>query len=192
MNLTLEERGIGYRERTRYNAASADLTVAIAVDYDTAGERLTKSSAGDRYLPLPYPDEALQAARKLYHEMKLRGANSLNIAGNGLTHWKLKGIAQRELNQYVHDILALVHAYRPISSIRSGGQTGTDIAGLVAAVKIGIPATGTFPTGFLQRDRFGNDVFRNHDELMDEIRSMADALHPICRCKKLGCDGQHG
>lgn len=177
MNLILEERGIGYRERTRFNASSADLTIAIAVDFETAGERLTRTSAGERYLALPYDGNVISTARTLYRVLHEREAKTLNVAGNSMTHWRLRGIHQRALNQFVFQVLALVHNHHPISHVRSGGQTGADLAGLVAALGLGILATGTFPVGFLQRTAFGDDVHRSKEEIEQEIRKLVKDLN---------------
>ena len=45
-------RSPSYVPRTRENADTADLTIAVAADYSSAGERLTKRSAGSKYLAL--------------------------------------------------------------------------------------------------------------------------------------------
>lgn len=42
----LEHKSSSYAPRTYENAAKADVTIAIAVDYNTAGERLTHKAAG--------------------------------------------------------------------------------------------------------------------------------------------------
>ena len=47
-----------YHDRTVINASWADLTVAFAIDFGTAGERLTRKAAGDRYLPVNIPSSA--------------------------------------------------------------------------------------------------------------------------------------
>ena len=44
-----------YHDRTVMNAREADLTVAFAVDFSTAGEKLTREAAGDRYLAIGLP-----------------------------------------------------------------------------------------------------------------------------------------
>jgi hypothetical protein len=54
-------------------------------------------------------------------------------------------------------VVAKVAEHWSITKIVSGGQTGADIAGLVAAVALQIPAIGTLPHGFRQRDEQGND-----------------------------------
>ena len=49
-----EEQSTGYKERTIKNA-SADATLALAIDFETAGEKLTKSSVqsqGKKYMPI--------------------------------------------------------------------------------------------------------------------------------------------
>ena len=58
-NITFEEeQSSGYAERTRKNA-SADATIAIAVDFNSAGEKLTKTSVlnqGKKYIPINVSD----------------------------------------------------------------------------------------------------------------------------------------
>ena len=49
-----EEQSTGYKERTIKNA-SADATIALATDFNSAGERLTKRSVyeqGKKYIPI--------------------------------------------------------------------------------------------------------------------------------------------
>ena len=49
-----EEQTSGYRNRTIKNA-SADATIAMAIDFNSAGEKLTKSSVinqGKKYIPI--------------------------------------------------------------------------------------------------------------------------------------------
>ena len=50
---TASPRSSSYAPRTQVNASSADLTVAFATDYATAGERLTMKMAGYRYVAVP-------------------------------------------------------------------------------------------------------------------------------------------
>ena len=55
-NLILEENSSSnYRNRTEENARLADLTIAIALNFDTAGERLTKDivlKSGKKYIAI--------------------------------------------------------------------------------------------------------------------------------------------
>ena len=46
----IENKSSSYAPRTFANAKSADLTIAFAIDFGTAGEQLTKKAAGQRYV----------------------------------------------------------------------------------------------------------------------------------------------
>lgn len=61
----LEHPSSSYAPRTWANAANSDVTIAMAVDYSTAGERLTHKAAGKRYLALPLDEAWIVNARKL-------------------------------------------------------------------------------------------------------------------------------
>ena len=50
--LTMELSDGGYGARTRENVAEADLTLAVAADFETAGERLTARAAREHGKPL--------------------------------------------------------------------------------------------------------------------------------------------
>jgi predicted DNA-binding WGR domain protein len=76
---------------------------------------------------------------------------------NGLSTLALHGWSQGRINAFVYMVVAKVAEHWSITKIVSGGQTGADIAGLVAAVALQIPAIGTLPHGFRQRDEQGND-----------------------------------
>lgn len=147
----LEHAAPTYSPRTYANARVADLTVAFAVDFGTAGERLTHKAAGERYVGIPLDVEPLAAARMLYSAMKMRRAASLNIAGNGIYTLARHDWSQEKINQYVYDVLSKVHEHWTIQTVRSGGQTGVDLAGVTAAYALCIPATALLPKGFIQR-----------------------------------------
>ena len=144
----------GYRERTKENANAAGLTVAFAVDFDTAGERLTRQAARAYVAVSLKPEDDVYAAASAILRTKCR---HLNIAGNGLHTLSKHGWDQRRINEYVYQVLRVVHRQLPLTHIRSGGQTGADTAGIVAALALGVPATALFPKHFLQRDADGAD-----------------------------------
>lgn len=167
----------GYPERTRLNASEADLTVAFAMDFTTAGERLTKKSASDRYLSINMRDDPVVASRALYAMVRQSGARKLNIAGNGIYTLVPMGWTQECVNQYVYTVLSKVHEHLPFTHIRSGGQTGVDVAGIVAAKALGIDSLALLPMGYVQRDEQGVDKKRNPDVIRFEIEKWADALY---------------
>lgn len=165
----LEHSSSSYGPRTYANAHNSDVTIAIAVDYNTAGERLTHKAAGDKYLKLDPMDRRVDNARKLWRRLQTTAGSVINVAGNGVYTLQKYGWNQSDINEYVHFMLALVHAHHPISKIISGGQTGVDIAGGWAAVKLGIPCTLTLPEGFKQRHEDGIDVCHTREEILAQL-----------------------
>jgi hypothetical protein len=170
--LIREHTSSSYAPRTWANATEADLTIAIAVDYTTAGEKLTKKAATKRgeehFLELPIEERWVDSARRLYFRMRDTAALTVNVAGNGIYTGSKHGYEQDRLNRRVYNILQIVHAYYPIKKIISGGQTGTDLAGGYAGWKLGIPTVMTLPKGFLMRHEDGKD--REHT--MEEVWKM--------------------
>lgn len=174
MTLTIQEHSSNkYTPRTYANAKSAELTVAIAADFTTAGEKCTHRAAGDNYLPLWYFTTPLLASRELYKACKRFNVKTLNVAGNGIYTLEKYNLTQKEVNQRVYDIISLVHKHYPIEKIISGGQTGVDMAGLVTAVKLGIPCVGTLPKGFIMRDSGGVDKSYQKQQVVSSILAMS-------------------
>lgn len=171
-----------YKERTRRNAESADVTIAFAVDFSTAGEKCTKNVAGDRYIainlpPLTYyknPDNIFNRAMLKERVEKIEAGIialsekygfqhvevDINVAGNGVYTLKQHGISQNDVDRFVTDVFRSIET-RPnihIHSIRSGGQTGIDESGIKAATALGIPATVLAPKGWKFRGPDGVDI----------------------------------
>ena len=104
----IEDTG-SYAHRTKANARWADLTVAISVDSDTPGERLTRDSAGDKYLGLTIPKGLRIGEDRLIKTAIAHGNRTaewindnvinpdgvrINIAGNGMRTLARNGISQ--------------------------------------------------------------------------------------------------
>lgn len=159
----------GFAERTKENANAAGATVAIATNFETAGERLTKRAAGDKYFALGFDVPAAKAGLRLAKFMRSMGTTTLNVAGNGIYTLVKSGMTQQSVNQHVHDIIAAAHKLLPITNIVSGGQTGVDIAGAVAAKALGIPATITLPQGFRQRNEANQDVSNTAAQIGQQV-----------------------
>lgn len=175
--LTLEaHQDYSYVPRTGENARGADVTVAFAVDFSTAGERLTKREAGTRYIGITYGIDTTQAAAQLVKFMRAREGTSLNVAGNGVYSLVGRGITQVQANQWVYEVLKLVHSKVRLTLVRSGGQTGIDQAGLVAAIAIGVPALGFFPKSFRRRNALGIDASSTKSAIQEELMAQAAAL----------------
>jgi hypothetical protein len=130
-----EEQSFGYKERTIKNA-SADATIAIAIDFTTAGEQLTKSSVlkqNKLYIPVdlrlneifeslighkdPFDDtselvlndnEIFKLAEQIVTRLNKVNAKTLNIAGNGIYTLKKLGVSQELADQFAERLLEYV------------------------------------------------------------------------------------
>jgi hypothetical protein len=174
----LEHTSSSYAPRTYANAAKGDVTIAIAVDYNTAGERLTHKAAGDKYLKLDPTLPWIENARLLFKRLAQNGSNApktINVAGNGI-YTLHKKMSQEEANLYVYNILAQVSEYYPIKEIVSGGQTGIDLAGGVAGYVLDIQTTMLLPKGFKQRFKDGIDIVQTEQDVRNQVQIYAEKL----------------
>lgn len=175
--LTIQEHtSHKYAPRTEFNAKSAEMTVAFALDFSTMGERLTRRVAGEKYLAIDLNMEPIQAARELYKAMRQHGASSINVAGNGIYSLQAKGWSQARVDRYVFAVLGKVAEHLPLKLVVSGGQTGVDLAGVTAAHALGIPAVATLPKGFVQRDASGKDAPHTREEIESQVKQGVAAL----------------
>lgn len=160
-----EESSSNYAERTKKNA-SADATIAIAVDFNSAGEKLTKSSVlsqNKKYIPVDANKLEVTKERvdKIVEMLNSVNAKTLNIAGNGIYTMKGKYI-QQQVDDFTYDLLNQVinspNLKTKIESIRSGGQTGFDEAGAKAGIKLGLPTLVLAPKGWKFRNIEKQDI----------------------------------
>ena len=179
----------GYRARTIHNARQADVTLAIAADMNTAGERLTHSCAGSKYLGFVLSSELSPraVAHSLGQFMHERKASSLNVAGNGLYSLsRYPFIAEHRLalehglqfvvNLYMLQVLAHTAQRVSFTHVYSGGQTGFDMAGIAAAMVLGIPATATLPKGYRQRFEDNKDVYSSESAIKEQLDAQVSKL----------------
>lgn len=158
-----EDVSPSYAPRT-YANAKADATFAYAVDFTTAGERLTQRAAGTRILQVPVGTPSADAAERLLAHLRHLQAHTLNVAGNGLytlvrhfPHIPAQEL-QAKVDAYVLRVLALVHAQYPLTQVRSGGQTGIDESGIKAGIALGVPTLALLPNGYKIRTGGGEDI----------------------------------
>ena len=169
-----------YPPRTAVNAKNSDITLAIAVDFLSAGEILTKKLAYPRYLAVPFGIEDFSTVTSF---LKLKSRNQsdplvINIAGNGQYTFGARGISQQQVNKFVFKLLKeVLNSNISVKRIRSGGQTGADLAGLVAGVACGVPVLGYFPKGFKQKNQQGVTLIdQNPLDIQVTIEKMAQEL----------------
>ena len=152
-----------YAQRTRDNASRSDVTLALAEDFSTAGEQLTKKAAGIKYAGASLLGQsAQQIGQSLFETLVRRNYGivpkgiTLNIAGNGiysLSH------PQEYYDSLVTEIVKyLLEKGVGIKEIISGGQTGIDEAGIKAAQNLGINYNILAPKGYKYRNANGSDI----------------------------------
>ena len=172
----IEDTG-SYAHRTRANAHWAHLTLAFAADLNTGGERLTRDSAGTRYLGFKIPDglnpqspSFLQNARQ-FAGLAADWINEnvfdpdgvrLNIAGNGMRTLSAHGISQENADAFMaaffSELEDALDGY-PVLEVRSGGQTGFDEAGTKAANRRGLKCSVLAPQGWRMTPAQGEDIY---------------------------------
>lgn len=173
-----EHKSDSYGPRTYMNAGFSDVTLAFATNFNTAGEILTEKAAKGRIIQvlLKKDLDTTEVARHIFKDMRNSKYKTVNIAGNGIYTLKIDSITQVQINQWVYEILKLVHKHLGITRLRSGGQTGADLAGAVAAKKLGIPSVITFPKGYRQRLEDGSDIIQSKEAVIDTIDRYVELL----------------
>lgn len=154
----------GYPARTKENVLNSDVTIAIAKNFDTPGEKLTESLCGTKklYIPIEWGDSYVSIIGIVHdinvHTYPLKEI-IINIAGNGIYTLQCE---QEYVNTCVQQILMKIISHPDlipkIILVRSGGQTGIDEAGVIAAHRLGIPALVLAPNGYLFRDINHKDI----------------------------------
>lgn len=151
-----------YPSRTRANANWSDITLHLATDFNTAGEKLTQRSAGEKLISGNLNDsvkDIVDGLLKQINDNNLPKDNiKLNVAGNGIYTLKDK-FAQYELNDLVTTIISELQKNGiSISEIRSGGQTGIDEAGVMAGKMLGIKSSVLTTSDWKFRNVNGKDI----------------------------------
>lgn len=149
-----------YRDRTKENADWSNITLALAEDFNTAGERLTRTVAGGKYVSANISNEVNTIVDSLYKQITEKGKTKdikLNIAGNGIHSLSL---TQSQYDAKLVDIIKGLQAKGiTISEIRSGGQTGIDEAGAKAGQFLNIKTTINGTSNWAFRVKDGHDIY---------------------------------
>lgn len=167
-----------YAPRTYVNA-SQGVTLAIAVDFTTAGERLTTKAATGKILHVDADLlqtcqlDPLDVSRDLWRLLKKHNTSVLNVAGNGIYTYTKRGFTQEMVNNLVYLLLEPLVKHGAVTKVVSGGQSGADLAGLIAGAKLGIPACGLWPAGYKMRFENGVDVTHTPEQIMEIINQYA-------------------
>jgi hypothetical protein len=159
-----------YAIRTKANVLASDITIAFAVYLNTAGEKLTKRLTQQFHKQYTSVDtNVLNVTEELINagiqRLNRVPCSKVNIAGNGL--YTLRGLyTQEDINQYMFELLQGIFTSRelkvPIEEVYSGGQSGFDEAGAIAADDLGIPVTIISTSDWKYKDENGYTI-RNED-----------------------------
>lgn len=174
MILFVEDRHFGYKERTLKNA-TADVTLAFAVDFTTAGEKLTRAAVlknGKTYIPINIHRISSELENVVNKLSSLKNKSIVvNIAGNGIYTLIKCQITQAHVDSLIHEFLVnvikMIKTDVSIIGIRTGGQTGIDEAGAKAGSLLSIPTLILAPRGWRFRNELGVDI---SDELLFKNR----------------------
>lgn len=175
-----EDKVADYYGRTKISADKAEVTLAMAMDYGTAGEGLTKRLAGEKLVKWQPRSALTPFADAVVAQLKQSKGKTLNIAGNALGNWakftdkNKKPITQEHVNWAVYKVLKHIKEnYPQLERVVTGGQTGTDIAGAIAARALGIPVEVNMPKGFRQEGQFS----QTKDKVLRQIEDGAAKIN---------------
>lgn len=165
-----------YSVRTKRNAKKGDITLAVANNYNTAGEKNTAKNvaeAGKQLIKYIAGEKLTALAQRVADA--LGNGSTINVAGNGIYSWA--GKTQEELNEQMYKILREVKRLNPnFTTVVTGGQTGSDIAGAIAARALGLDVDVHMPAGFLQRHADGKDYTHTLAEIQAQIEDGAKVI----------------
>jgi hypothetical protein len=183
-----EDSSSNYAARTEKNAMNADITLAFAIDFSTAGEKVTKKFVKKHsklYIPIGIILPTHTEFTKILHDKVIRVANyintnfsgsnlNFNIAGNGAYTLIKENIDQEYADRFIYLFMLnlreeLKHHNKSIVHVRSGGQSGIDEAAIKAASKLNIDYLALLPKGFRLRNVFGEDLTSTYESTLSRL-----------------------
>ena len=138
-----------YANRTKQNADYWDVTIALATNFDTAWEKLTKQVAWNKYVNHDLSASVNDIVNSIYNQIISKWLPTenikINMAGNGL-YTVSKQFTQQQINDKVTAVIKwLQKKWITIKEIRSGWQTWVDEAWIVAAKNLWIKSSVVAP-----------------------------------------------
>ena len=162
----------GYAQRTAVNAGIAPVTVAFALNFHSAGERLTRRKVEEyhnQYIAIHLGTDEIFAAKVIATALSDADFPILNIAGNGEFTLAPYGWSQKMVDDWVYTVISNVHKIIEIKKIYTGGQTGVYLAGARAGYRLGIRTKVNMPKQYLQRGLSGEDTVHTREEIEEQI-----------------------
>lgn len=157
----IEHKEIGYPGRTIENIKRSSATIAIAVDFNSGGEVLTRNkclSMGKPYLGISFRDLIKPRYIDLAKRFIKDYYGDLNIAGNREKTFRGYGYSQPDIDERVLSFLSSIKDELSLLKIRSGGQSGVDEAALKAADLLNIPSECILPKGWMFQNPLGESI----------------------------------
>jgi hypothetical protein len=159
-----------YNPRTIINAESSTLTLLFCVDKESAGTKLTKRYAKNYFVIDANNPVEIEFGKLIKKYPNEDVYDKLNIAGNGISTFEKYDITQSQLNYYVYSFLCMVYATFNITHIRSGGQTGADIAGISASKLLLIDSSLLMPAKHRQRlSGYVDKYYENENQFIESM-----------------------
>ena len=163
-----------YGHRTWANAEWSDITLAFAADFKSPGEITTKKAAGDKFIGyhltseevMREQDDCFWKAQGRKYADKIRSNPNyreegikLNIAGNSMISLSRYGIDADSVQDAIYQVLKnLLSDGIVISEVRSGGQSGADEFGIIAAQRLGLKCSILAPKGYRFHYKEGEEI----------------------------------
>lgn len=173
-DLHITEHTGGYAARTAANARRATVTLALAENFTTAGEKRTKTAAGASYIGVLLDGRTVeQLGEEVFNELKKKNYGfipknvKLNVAGNSISN--LLGEQEAYDNLVTGILKYLLERGVTFTTVRSGGQSGIDEAGIKAAQNLGLNWEILAPARYRFRNRNGADIVGNKTAFVDRF-----------------------
>lgn len=170
----IEDAVRNYGHRTWANAEWSDITLAFAADFNSPGEITTKKAAGNKFIGylltsaevMREQDDCYWKAQGRKYACLIRSNPSyhedgikLNIAGNSMISISRCGFDADSVQDVIYHVLKnLLSEGIVISEVRSGGQSGADEFGIIAAQRLGLKCSILAPKGYRFHYKEGEEI----------------------------------
>lgn len=170
----IEDTVRNYGHRTWANAEWSDITLAFAADFNSPGEITTKKASGNKFIGYlltsaevmrRLDDSHFRSQGKKYADIIRSNPNyreegiRLNIAGNSMISLSRCGLDADSVQDIIYQVLKnLLSEGIVISEVRSGGQSGADEFGIIAAQRLGLKCSILAPKGYRFHYKEGEEI----------------------------------
>jgi hypothetical protein len=164
-----------YAVRTKEVVSFSDISLLLNINPKSAGARCTYGALKSQNKPFEdvfyHNGKPVESALALDNALKNietfsknRDTTIINTAGNGISTWAIYYIPQIFLNELMYDKIDNLSLDKTKVAFISGGQTGVDLAGSVAAYILGYETRILLPAGYKIRTEDNTDIWFNNEE----------------------------